>query len=138
MKLSWFRGAPVLVSDRLKDRAFCLGLIVIGKKEYALCRRNRSQTLQHEYGHVLQFLILGLPVYLLTIAVPSFICYWAGWMPRRYYCFPWEYTADVLGRAKRPGYPYGSIVWSWIYFAFTCCISLFLRGMMIRLFLIGV
>ncbi len=124
-RLTHFRGAPVLVSRRLKDYAFSVGLIVLGQREYDRSVRGDTQTLQHEYGHVLQLLIMGLPVYLLCFAIPSFICYWSHKFDSRYYTLPWEYTADRLGGAKRR--IEGPAVWRWVYFAGAACLAWGLR-----------
>jgi hypothetical protein len=97
------RGAPVLVVKALKDRAFSMGLTVMGQREYQRCVRGQAQTLDHEYGHLLQLLILGLPVYLVLYALPSFVCHWSGVPERRYYNLPWEYIADRLGGVRRKG-----------------------------------
>lgn len=101
IRLVFYRGAPVLVVKALKQGAFSIGLIVMGESEYRHSVKGLAQTLDHEYGHLLQLLILGLPVYLFLYALPSFICYWSGVPESHYYRLPWEYIADRLGGAKR-------------------------------------
>lgn len=121
-----YRFAPVLVVRRLQDSAFCLGLIVLGKREYDRCQAGRSETLNHEYGHFLQMLLLGLPVYLGLFAIPSFICYWTRWLEGHYYSLPWEYTADIMGKAKN-AHDRRAAIWGWGYFALCACLTIGIR-----------
>ena len=80
-------------------------------------------TLNHEYGHVKQFGILGL-CYYTKIAIPSVVCSkLAGlnngnnFLYRNYFSLPCERSADLLGGADRTGYNYitGSETISMIY-----------------------
>ena len=130
IRLVFYRGAPVLVVKALKHRAFSVGLIVMGGQEYRRSVKGLAQTLEHEYGHLLQLLILGLPVYLLLYALPSFVCYWSGVPESRYYGLPWEYIADCLGGAKRRDCPLPLPAWCYfvlsLIFCWTIRILLFL------------
>lgn len=124
-RFTFFRGAPVLILDRLQDRAFCVGLIVMGRKEYHRCRRGQAPTLEHEYGHLLQLLILGLPVYVLLFLLPSVTCYWTHCCDFCYYALPWEYTADRLGGAKRRTHAHSFLCW--LYFGAAAVLTWLLR-----------
>lgn len=64
-----------------------------------------QKTLDHEYGHTLQSVILG-PLWLIVIGLPSII--WCGAFARYrektntdYYAFYTEKWADKLGKVKR-------------------------------------
>lgn len=119
--LVFYRGAPVLVVKALKYQAFSVGLTVIGAAEYRRSEKGLSETLDHEYGHFLQLLILGLPVYLLFYAFPSFVCYWSGVPESRYYGLPWEYIADRLGGTKRNNSTFPRIGWCYFVFSLILC-----------------
>ena len=127
--ITTYRGAPVLVLKSMGYDAFSFGMIVIGKKEYDLCIEGKSETLKHEYGHLIQLLTVGLPTFLVMYALPSLACYWFGLPYDLYYSMPWEYTADILGGAKRDNYNYTSYAntLGWIYFTVSFCISYLLR-----------
>lgn len=129
VQITTYRGAPVLVLKCLGYNAFSFGIIVIGKDEYDSCLKGNSQTLEHEYGHILQMLTLGFSTYALMYALPSFIGFWCKVPYDRYYSQPWEYTADILGGANRDNYEYSenAAVVSVIYFAISLCFSYMLR-----------
>ena len=68
-------------------------------------KSNRDEdTLKHEWGHTMQFLILGMGDYLNMIFLPSSI---SNLIDRNfslpYYQLPWEVTADMMGGVVRDG-----------------------------------
>lgn len=60
-----------------------------------------SETLNHEYGHCIQFEELGIIKYAQYIALPSLKGYWGGVTDKDYYSQPWEYGADMYGGVNR-------------------------------------
>lgn len=78
------------------------GSVTLGDHIF-LSSRASDKTLQHEYGHTRQSLMLG-PLYLIIIGIPSIL--WAAThnvlAPNTsYYKFFSEMWADKLGRVKR-------------------------------------
>jgi len=55
---------------------------------------------RHEYGHSVQFDMLGPLMYFLYIAIPSITSKVKG---KGYYDQPWEITADIYGGVERGG-----------------------------------
>lgn len=87
-KVSFFKGLPVTKDLPLSTgRSFFLGAIVLDKDE------NEINTIYHEYGHSLQFAVLGPINYLISVGIPS-----AGsWNKTNYYGNPWENIANEYG-----------------------------------------
>ena len=70
--------------------------------------QDRSDTLNHEYGHILQEKELGTKNYISAVALPS-VVYNAlsresDILRRNYYNMPWEYDADRRGGVYRSDY----------------------------------
>ena len=69
-------------------------------------------TLNHEWGHNMQELILGTPAYLVLVGAPSaiycvsgdYLNYTGATYERMYYSKIWERTADMLGGVNRNNY----------------------------------
>ena len=63
--------------------------------------------LNHEYGHYLHFLQIGVWDYTKYVAIPSVICSFlneGNKLPVYYYDLPWEYIADFYGGVDRGNY----------------------------------
>ena len=56
-----------------------------------------TETLNHEWGHTRQLLLLGIGDYFNMIAIPSIL----DLCPVLYYKMPWEITADMFGGVIR-------------------------------------
>jgi RHS repeat-associated protein len=64
---------------------------------------------KHERGHLTQLIIMGVPNYVFSVAIPSVL---SDPNNPNYYSNPWERTADWLGDVNREdGYTTGSLAW---------------------------
>ncbi|MCL1890841.1 MAG: hypothetical protein FWG00_02275 [Coriobacteriia bacterium] len=91
---SWYKGHLVLRMAGLGGRSFSFGILFLSSKLSATAPSTIT-TLKHEYGHTVQFDLLGPRTYLLHIGRPSMR---SGSVPYRdYYNLPWEATADFFG-----------------------------------------
>ena len=63
-----------------------------------------STTVKHEYGHSVQWKILGTPKYIAAVAAPSVITWTFSdkLSEDEYYSMPWERSADYFGKVSRP------------------------------------
>ena len=80
------------------DASFSFGFIGLSKKQQS------SETLNHEYGHTLQFKNMGIVNYTTDVAVPSItinLLDRLGKLKYDYYGAPWESEADLLGGVNR-------------------------------------
>ena len=80
------------------DASFSFGIIGLSKLQ------QNSETLNHEYGHALQFDKMGVIDYTLDVAIPSVtinLLQRSGKLKYDYYGAPWEAEADLLGGVKR-------------------------------------
>ena len=102
-RIAFFCGVPVVKVRLLKSSAFSCGVIFMGTSPAI----GRTEVL-HEYGHVLQLRMMGLPAYLIYVALPSLRGYWSRVPYSEYYSQPWEFAADLLGGAaeERKNYRY--------------------------------
>ncbi len=117
-KVSFYRGMPVIrfSSDFLSS--FQVGGIIFFE------HGSSKKSLKHESGHGIQEAILGVPRYLIHIALPSVIANLIGRNNNKvnnfYYNFPWEHTADWFGGVERTNgadkHLGGSLEFSIIYF----------------------
>ena len=98
-RFSIYRGVPV-VKLPIGKNAFSFGIIFLGNEV------SDMETLQHEYGHSVNFALIGMPKYIVKVFVPSLVGFWSGVDYAKYYSLPWEYVADVLGNVNRSGYEY--------------------------------
>ena len=131
IKITTYRGVPVVVLKALKQNAFSFGIIFIGEDAYKQWQKGKDPVLEHEYGHVIQLISVGFPVYIAMYFVPSLIGFWSGVPIDMYYSQPWEYIADLLGGAKRTGYDYKlNDGLGWIYFAVSVCLSFVLNSIL--------
>ena len=86
---------------------FSFGAIVMGDERVQ--KYSFEQTLEHEYGHVLQLLEYGLYGYVKFVAIPSLTGYVVdqiltdkfGYKDYPYYSQPWEYEADMKVKLSR-------------------------------------
>ena len=82
--VSFYKGAPVFKTTLGRSGTFCAIFL----------SNNADETdLKHEYGHIVQQMIMGPITYGLMIELPS----WREWSNRSYYDRPWEITADIFG-----------------------------------------
>ena len=107
-----YKGIPIFKLPIDTD-AFSLGIIVLGNNVGQ--RSDAIQTVQHEYGHAVHFLIAGPNSYIFNAFVPSLAGYWLGDenYNAKYYSHVYEYTADVLGRVDRGNYSYATATEDW-------------------------
>ena len=98
---AFYKGALVIraslgtIFDNLADNAFSFGVIVLGEDISAT--HGGVDLLNHEYGHYLHFLQIGVWDYTKYVAIPSVICSFlneGNKLPVYYYDLPWEYIAD--------------------------------------------
>ncbi len=103
-----FHNAVVTYIDRKNFGGVSLGMFIFINKNVTGDRRHDMRI--HEYGHTVQSLILG-PVWLLVIALPSFI--WCGFPPLiklrkkknisyyRLYCEGWANLCGLFGTKEK-------------------------------------
>ncbi len=58
-------------------------------------------TVQHEYGHAVQYDMMGTGAYIVKIVIPSLSSYYLDVPEDEYYSLPWERSADILGGVER-------------------------------------
>jgi len=80
--------------------AFSFGVMFIGDEI------NDITTVQHEYGHAVQYDEIGIYKYIKYVAIPSLYGYWSNVPYEEYYSQPWEYGADLYGGVVRDDYEY--------------------------------
>lgn len=97
-KISFYQGAAVIRFQNNFLSSFSFGSIFLE-------RGSSVTTLKHEWGHIVQFGLLGVVGYTGLIAVPSIICNLLSrkfkFFSDNYYKFPWESTADMFGGVRR-------------------------------------
>ena len=116
---TFYKGTPVIRVDAMGYGGASFGIILMGGSNVGDPRF--SDTLKHEYSHVVHFKQIGPLDYFATTAIPSLIFAEAsnqGVFPNQYYHdLPWERTADELGDAQRTYWPasntLGSLFWLW-------------------------
>ena len=80
------------------DASFSFGFIGLSTQQ------QNTNTLKHEYGHIVQMKNMGLVDYTVDVAIPSIII---NILDRKhklkydYYGAPWEAEADILGGVNR-------------------------------------
>ncbi|MBQ8830566.1 MAG: RHS repeat-associated core domain-containing protein [Oscillospiraceae bacterium] len=111
-----YKGAPVLRVPFMKDYGFSFGIILLGPDV------NSENTLRHEYGHVAHLKLIGPIRYFFFVAIPSITVFTIQGVdpPERYYSYPWECIADILGGVKNE-YDYypGAVLRAFKYLDFT-------------------
>ena len=94
--VSFYKGALVVKTPF--DASFSFGIIGLSEDQ------QNVNTLNHEYGHVLQMKDKGLGAFIIDVAVPSItinILDRQGKLDYDYYGAPWEAEADALGGVNR-------------------------------------
>ena len=94
--VSFYKGALVIKTPF--DASFSFGIIGLSEDQQNI------NTLNHEYGHVLQMKDKGLGAFIIDVAVPSItinILDRKGKLNYDYYGAPWEAEADALGGVNR-------------------------------------
>ena len=117
---SFYNKALVLMTELPVDRsAFSFGIIVFDDYYKNASLSSFANTLNHEYGHIEHFSMIGPIDYFTTTAIPSLIGAAIAnsntEIHTNYYNLPWERTADYLGGVNR-GYAscantIGSLFW---------------------------
>ena len=99
--LGWYRGVPVFKAPfALDGRPYSFWGIFLAGEDYKKFMENPNiitETLNHEWGHTRQLLLLGIGDYFNMIAIPSIL----DLGPGLYYNKPWEITADMFGGVIR-------------------------------------
>lgn len=93
-KVSFYKGVPVF---RTNGSSMSLGLILLSTQTFTGSSGHKwtsTETIKHEWGHNVQLWSMGLPLYLLNIALPSAVI-------NNEDDAPWEITADLLGGVNR-------------------------------------
>jgi TRAP-type uncharacterized transport system substrate-binding protein len=94
--VSFYKGALVVKTPF--DASFSFGIIGLSENQ------QNVDTLNHEYGHVLQMKDKGLDAFIIDVAVPSVminILDRKGKLKYDYFGAPWEAEADALGGVNR-------------------------------------
>lgn len=94
---SIYKGHFVIRQGGTAHRSFSMGVMFIDKAETAK-NPESIKTVQHEYGHTVQFKKLGLARYIAHIAIPSMNSTVAV---EEYYDQLWEVSADAYGGVDR-------------------------------------
>ena len=87
--VSFYKGAPIFRLQKSRDQARPGSFFGI-----LLPKGSSIDDVRHEWGHILQLIIMGFIFYGSTVAIPS-ICEWGEW--GNYYDAPWETLADMFG-----------------------------------------
>jgi len=104
----WHKGSIVTVGATRKGMKIkggvSLGLFIFITHDIKKEQINKSSLVKHEYGHVLQSILLG-PLFIPVAGLPSLIWarFFAGWRKkhkRDYYSFYTESWADMWGDAR--------------------------------------
>ena len=96
--LNVYKGVPMITIPDSNLSSFSFGFMFVEKSS-----TSNNTTINHEWGHTRQMLLLGIGDYFNMIGVPSMI---TNLIDRSYtvdyYNMPWEITADMFGGIKRP------------------------------------
>lgn len=110
----------------MEDKGFSFGIIVIGSGN--IDKKGFGDTLNHEYGHIVQLRQVGLKSYITKVAVPSLIFATIAHFDKNiveyYYDLPWERSADYFGDVERK-YSFGSNEISSIYWCTVLAMAYF-------------
>ena len=101
-KVSFYKGAPIFIGT-LSNRSGSFGLI------YLNAGQKNAETIQHEYGHNKQIMLLGPLNFLFSIGIPSYLMLGLDkytvplgrGLKYNYYRQPWEASADMFGGIGR-------------------------------------
>ena len=103
--IALYKGALIIRADLGQGSAFSLGIIVMD--DYYSANQEGIDTLKHERGHLSHLRQIGLPRYLLKVAVPSAIGAYLSnknMLSVDYESLPWERIADFYGGVDRGDY----------------------------------
>ena len=111
--VSFYKGVPVFRYNHNRSGSF--DAIFLTRS----FNGNPYDTLNHERGHSSQLMRMGVATYLFAIGIPSALML-GPWSkdptnPDRYYCAPWEITADLFGGVSRPVHTNADISLGWQY-----------------------
>jgi len=91
---SFYRGSPVIRHDIGTGSAAIFGTIWLNNGVDNTDFGWSHWVIAHEWGHNIQERILGLPLYIALIAIPSLL----SSSRDNHHCMPWEKWADWLAR----------------------------------------
>ena len=113
-QVSFYKGIPVFrhsIPGFISASAF--GMIFLNRNDM------RIDTIRHEWGHIVQAILLGQAGFLKWIAIPSLITNFVSRfnedVNKAYYSFPWERSADFFGGVDRGNYKKGSLLVALLY-----------------------
>ena len=109
-KVSFYKGAPVIRIGMNRSGTF--GAIFLGTT-------NDVNTVRHEYGHIVQQMLLGPVRYGYSVAIPSppALGPWNKQGNYGYFNAPWETLADELGGSTKLTHTVEQKVRAWSYYA---------------------
>ena len=105
-KVSFYKGVPVFRTNNGRSGSF--GAIF-------LKRGVDIDELNHERGHNLQLMMMGLGTFGFSVGIPSPLEL-GRWANTNYYGAPWETMADILGGVQGRKHSDEEIVNAWIYY----------------------
>ncbi len=104
--ISAYKGENVILisNDFLTSVAFA-GTIFLNHSDDHDSLPRKTETINHEYGHIQQEKDLGTFKYLAAVGLPSITCNLLArnndFIQKNYYNMPWEYNADMRGGVNR-------------------------------------
>ena len=88
---SFYKGSLVIKHQTNLSSFGVFGIIFLH------VNHTEEDDLNHEWGHNIQEKILGSPLYMIRIAIPSMIGCALRYNDEEYFSFPWERSADFFG-----------------------------------------
>ena len=113
-KVTFYMGAPVLSSTIGRSGSF--GAIFFDVDE------TEANMLNHEFGHIIQMMILGTSKYLTNVFIPSALQIGVNGDETNYYFKPWEASASILGGDWNRNYSAGDYIVSFIFLQEAKCL----------------
>ena len=92
---SFYKGSLVIKHQTNLSSFGVFGIIFLH------VNHTEEDDLNHEWGHNIQEKILGSPLYMIRIAIPSMIGCALRYNDEEYFSFPWERSADFFGNVNR-------------------------------------
>ena len=115
-RVSFYKGVPVFRHNFFDSSASIFGMIFLHRID------GDEYTIRHEWGHIVQSILMGQGKFLIRIALPSVITnILSDYNPTiraMYYSFPWERSADFFGGVDRGDYKKGSLIIALVYLFF--------------------
>ena len=106
--LSAYKGQLVIKAPFARNSGSFGRIMILGIKNSS--RPEGIQTIRHEWGHYVQYQMLGTLKYYLKIGIPSFKNTFRKLTHSEYFSQPWEITADIFGgvdwTVPYPGFTY--------------------------------